>query len=349
MTVTAATTIGQRLPEGVRRFGPAWMAMPWGVMGAVVAAALVSAGPQRGWAAWPFLISVWLLGMPHGALDLKLWWQGLGTGGRRWRAAGVYLAVMAAALAVLWVWPWWTLLGFVVLTVVHFGSADARDAAWIAGGERIGGVPLWLTAAGRGGFLLALPFVWEPSGAMVPAVVAGELLHAPAPGFDPSRVRLAGAVGVGLGAALCFVGALMTWGRWQARDRDRNASGATGRCLAVHGGEMSLLALAAAALEPMLFVGVYFLGWHALRHFRRVDQLTGQPAPPFWPSLGRQHLAALPLLLPTNAVYLAVGASVIGWRDPMAWAVLLLLFFVVLTPAHHLLVERAIARAWRRS
>lgn len=307
------------------------------------------------WAAWPFVISAVVLGMPHGSLDLRLALRLRESWGRRGVLAGGYVAMSAAAFAVLWWVPLVAIVAFGLLTVVHFGAADARDAAMIAGrepGRGVGrGVAFWLTAVGRGTFVLAMPFAWDASGSMLPVQTALELLGREGVSYAEAAVRGGGAIGVGVGL-VCVVGGVggvggvvLAWeGASSGTSRSKRASD-NRRLLMTHVGELAVLGAGAAMLEPMFFVGLYFLCWHSVRHLRRAAVLSGDAAVRPARTAVRQHAWSLPLLLPTLAVYAAIGHAAIGWSDPMAWAVLLLLMFVVLTPPHHLLVERAVAVA----
>ncbi|MFW5681991.1 MAG: Brp/Blh family beta-carotene 15,15'-dioxygenase [Phycisphaeraceae bacterium] len=344
------------------RFGRVWAVLPWGMMAAAAVAAVGLAsvvGPD--WsepvAAWPFLLSAVVLGMPHGALDLRLALRVNKRWNRRAALATGYLAIAGISFALLWLLPLVAIAAFGVLTVMHFGAADARDGAMIAGHRPPRGGPLWVTAAGRGTFFLSLPFAWDPGGAMLPVEVALQLVGAEGVAYADVAVRSGGTVAAGVGLLAVVAGVVLTWQR-AARAHPAEHGNVTGsdaadsqtgdfspnneKLLTTHIGELAVLAVAASMLEPMFFVGLYFLGWHSVRHLRRAAVLSGDAAGRPVRTFVRQHLWSLPLLLPTLAVYAVIGHAWIGWADPMSWAVLLLLAFVVLTPPHHLLVERAI-------
>ena len=243
----------------------------------------------------------------------------------------------------LWWLPLVAIAAFGLLTVVHFGAADARDAAMIAGREPARGAAFWLTAVGRGTFLLSMPFAWDASGSMLPVQTALELLGREGLSYADAAVRGGGAIGVGVGLLCVVGGVVLAWERASSRTSRSKRESDNQRLLMTHAGELAVLGAGAAMLEPMFFVGLYFLCWHSVRHLRRAAVLSGDAAVrPAWTAV-RQHAWSLPLLLPTLAVYGAIGHAAIGWTDPMAWAVLLLLMFVVLTPPHHLLVEKAVA------
>lgn len=341
--VSAAGIVPRSTPGDPVRFGRSWAAIPWAVLAIAVMGSVIWPRWSGQYAAWPFLISAAVLGMPHGALDLRLAMRvRVGWSGRA-VLAGVYLAVSAAAFALLWWLPLPTIVAFGLLSVVHFGMADARDAAMIAGHAPPRGGALWMTAWGRGVFLLSLPFAWDPVGAMLPVEVALDLLGRDDVAYSESMVSRGGTLCAGLGLLAVAAGVWREKRRAAVRVSPQPKGGSWGRLLTIHGGELALLSVASALLAPMFFVGLYFLGWHALRHLRRAAVLSGdRPGKPVR-TIAHQHAWSLPLLLPTLAAYALIGHAAIGWTAPMQWAVLLLLTFVVLTPPHHLLVEQAIA------
>jgi beta-carotene 15,15'-dioxygenase len=280
--------------EEGKSFGRAWAAFPWVVVAGAAAAAGIWPDASSRWAAWPFLISAAVLGMPHGALDLRLALRvSEGWSGRAMLAAG-YLAISAAAFAVLWWLPLLAIAAFGCLTVVHFGAADARDAAMIAGETPPRGVALWVTATGRGAFLLSLPFAWDPGGAMLPVQTALDLLERDAISFSFDAVRNGGAIAAGVGLIVIAIGVGLTRRATLLRSTGKRKESHPTRLVITHVGEAGLLAAAAAVLEPMFFVGLYFLAWHSVRHLRRAALLSGEkPRRPIRTALrqiGRAHV-----------------------------------------------------------
>jgi len=322
-----------------------WIFLPWGVIASAAVLGLLAPGASWALAPWPFLVSAVLIGMPHGALDWSLW---LSPAMRRRglvATAASYLLILSASLALLLVAPGLTLGAFAIVTIVHFGLADARHAADVNGVAGPTGLSLWLIAIARGAIVLALPFVWSPRDAIEPATLALRLVDAPPVNVAPSVSRSVAMVWLAAAMAMLIGGVLLSR---PARTQTKPATAdhpATEPLLLCHLVELALLAAAAAVLSPMFYVGLYFLSWHALRHFRVVRDVAAPATPARLRDLIELHRQSLPLLVPTLLVYLALGYALIGWHAPMRWATLLLLFFAVLTPAHHWLVERALRRS----
>jgi hypothetical protein len=108
--------------------------------------------------------------------------------------------------------------------------------------------------------------------------------------------------------------------------------------------ETLVIVLAAAVLHPLFSVGLYFIAWHSWRHARRLAEfVTGARVGPLR-SLLATHRASLPLLLPTVAATVAVAWWVAPGRTVWWVAIVAIAAYVVVTPSHHVLVERMHAR-----
>jgi hypothetical protein len=117
--------------------------------------------------------------------------------------------------------------------------------------------------------------------------------------------------------------------------------------------EGAVLATAAWALPAIAYVSLYFVLWHSVRHFARVmrlESVSEQAASAVgrggWiGTVARLPLWGLPLAVPVVLALLLIGGPGLGLQTAREWATLVLLSFVVLTPAHHLLIEWAYARS----
>jgi Brp/Blh family beta-carotene 15,15'-monooxygenase len=303
--------------------------------------------PHLSWqyAAWPFLISALVLGMPHGAIDFKLLVDQWQPARRGLLVTILYLALIAAFGVLLWFLPRLTLILFGLVTVVHFGLADARDPLRMLGRAMLSGPALWATALGRGGFVLSVPFAWDPAAAWEPVTMALTLLQTPEPAAGLATIRLGGMLATGLSLALLAVGLGLTFQAEAAASAEEAGGWIDEPLLILHLSELGILAAGAAVLSPLFFIGLYFIAWHAIRHFRQAGTLTGYGVESPWPLLLKLNLWSLPFLLPTLAVYGWIGREALSKDNATGWVVLLLLFFAVLTPAHHLLIECAL---WQR-
>jgi beta-carotene 15,15'-dioxygenase len=223
-----------------------------------VAAAAVVAGvvaPGATAAAAPALfVAGFLVGLPHGAVDhLVPGWVGLTRGGPRTMVAilAAYLAAAVGAWTALTLAGPVAVLALLALSVLHFGLGDVMADPAVAPGLR--GSSAAAAVLARGGAVVVLPVARWPAqtdrvlGALDPRVPA--LLG---PG---TRAAL---LGVLLGCALVAVVDALR------RRRNRDAA------------EIAVLLALFAVVPPIAAFGVYFGGWHALRHTARL--LAADPA-----------------------------------------------------------------------
>lgn len=297
-----------------------------------LAVAGVVAGPT--WsarvAAWPWILSLVLVGLPHGAADLAVA-RRLCTGPGAVAALFVaYIGVMALAGFAFAVMPLPVLLAFVALSGWHFGAAHA-DAQSPPIEHRPGS--LALGALARGAPVLGMPLAaWPEASARVAATVAA--LAGASPTIDPATVRTIGTALVVAGIVCLAIEA------WRTR-RDPGGP-ARSRATLV---DLAVICGLEATTDPLFAIGCYFLGWHAWRQMRLLaPAVAGGPVDgpgSLATALGRIHLAALPLLVPT----LAALAAAWWWlpaanlpRSPCGLAILSLAVYVVVTPSHDLLM-----------
>ena len=289
------------------------------------------------YAAWPWVVSLVCVGLPHGAADLAVAWRRM-KGRQLAIAAGGYLAVLVLSLLAFVAAPAIVLPAFVVLSAWHFG------------------LPL-------GGLAVGVPLVVWPDltadvGREVAAIVG-----------DTSQFARLDVRGLGLAIVTVALVVLIRGVIQTARDSGWRTAVADVLDAAV-------IAFLALATDPLFSVGVFFLCWHAWREMPHVaSDITGSTATreargsvqargAFGPSLrgpprrdlyrprsrcaadqasglvrqlAKVHLAALPLLVPT---WLALAAA--WWLLPEArlehslrgLAILSLAAYVVVTPPH---------------
>jgi Brp/Blh family beta-carotene 15,15'-monooxygenase len=194
----------------------------------------------------PLLVGL-LIGLPHGAVDhlVPAW---ISAKARPLRSTvGLLLAyiVTATATVALFLWaPVPALTGFLVLTVLHFGTGDVAYQA-----ERDGQPPVRspLAVLAYGGPPVVLPVALWPG-------TVDPLLDAVAPGastaFTPAG-RL-----VALSAVL--LAALVTGLRELTIRRGDDVAA------------LGILVAAFALVPPPLAFGAYFAAWHSARHIARL-------------------------------------------------------------------------------
>lgn len=310
----------------------AFRRLPLAVMLASAAACLAW-GP--GWsvraAPWPWLASLALVGLPHGAADLAVTRRLLGRTGVLRLFVG-YTAIMLIVGAAFATWPATVLASFLALSGWHFGAAHA-DGQSPPLRRRPGG--LFLAAVARGASVIGMPLAaWPEAAAEVArslAALAGTDWVA-----DPAAIRSAGTACVAVGAASLAAEAWST----------RQDPGGPGRSLATLG-ELTVFGGLAVVADPLFSVGTYFLCWHAWRQMRLLAPVIGatpiHDARSLARALGEIHLAALPLLVPTWAALAALWWLVPAAHSTRGLAILSLAVYIVVTPSHDLL------RDWWRS
>ena len=291
----------------------------------------------------PLAVGMVVLGVAHGACD-QLVVPAAGapagasatSGWRYWLRFLVGYLGLAGAVAVLWWgWPAATVGGFLLLTVWHWGSADAPAGAQVP--------PRWwlLHSLLRGLLLFAVPaWCWPAETA---GVVNGLLAFV---GAAPAAPAVFGPVAVGLGL-LVAGGHVVLWSGYAARHR--------WALLRTELLEVVVLTVLFVALPPRLSVAVYFVFWHSLQHVLRLNgwlgfaEVRGQ-APRLLPQLAFFLRRAAPLLLLSCVALLLLGRLLAArLPDEAAWFSLALVVASIVTLPHALLVTLVMdAPQWRR-
>lgn len=302
------------------RFPLACLAVP-----AAVAAVVGPAWSER-IAPLPWIVSLVIVGLPHGATDFavsRTTWHG-------WRLASLWLAYVASMVMVaagFTAAPACSLALFTLLSAWHFGLADA-DARGVPPDGRA------VAAVAHGCLVLAAPLaVWPAATADVASRLIALTVDGPVVSPDQARA---------LGGMLGVVGILaLVWELLSARHGD---GGRVPRGL----GEIGVITAVGSLTHPLFAVGLYFLIWHAWRQMAPLARDVTGVAPRSWPELGaaivRIHAAALPLLLPAWA---AIGTAWWAWSPThslLDLAVLSIGGYLVVTPAHELLGVRRASR-----
>ena len=289
------------------------------------------------------LLGLVVLGLAHGACD-QLVLPALAPaprhpGRRMLLFVSGYLSLAAVAGFGWWYWPAGAVGAFVLLTVWHWGSADAP--------AQLGKPRVWLLhSLLRGALFFGVPAKWWPVEAQ--HSTNGLLIFAGSAPLPAAQFRT-------LTTCLWLLvvgGHLTLWGYYTWQRQGARAS--------VDMGEVGLLAVLFMVLPPLLAIGSYFVFWHSLQHALRLNRLFGYTAStghlPGWKVLGHEilffvrrsfpllvislvGLAGLYLLLPTRQ---RVGED--------AWLSVALVAAAVLTLPHALLVSVVLDAAnWRRA
>ena len=257
-----------RLARFVSRAG--WIAC-LGTIALSLAAPGVARLPAVQWLPW--LIGLFVLGIPHGAFDHKVG-EALGRveGDRSARVAGVgfYAAYLAAAVGVIGLWmvsPLAASAGFLAVAAAHFGQGDVYWSREFGLAERSGSVGYRASLLlARSTLPIALPLLAFPG----EFAGAADLLASRLFGRASWAVPL-WAIGVGLGVVAAVVLVQIGWAALLAWGGDQT----TRRAAACDVVETLLLAVTFAVAPPVLALGVYFNAWHSLRHVGRLMMIAG--------------------------------------------------------------------------
>lgn len=211
----------------------------------------------------PLLVSVLVLGLPHGAVDHLVLPRARDEPVTRRSLAtiGLLYLVIGGAYAAIWVLaPAVAFVLFILLTLFHWGQGDVYALIELTGVDYLEGPGSRVLALlVRGGLPMLVPLVAFPEQyAFVAGTLVGLFDPAATAALEPvfqSRVRLA--VGIGFGLIV-----VATLGRGLVR------TGPTKPWLIDAGETIGLVALF-ALVPPVLAIGLYFCFWHSIRHILR--------------------------------------------------------------------------------
>jgi Brp/Blh family beta-carotene 15,15'-monooxygenase len=303
-------------------------------------AELWAPGLSDSYAGWPLVISLFFVGMPHGAVDLAINTQLRGKRDanilKQLTAFQGYVVTLVASTILFLTHPPAALLVFVILSCLHFGLADARDLELRSRAPTPSSVIL-ISALSRGTLVIALPFFFSTNASLdvfrdvvrIAGGTTGEL--------QPATVTATAALACGCAALLHLVvtSFRLFHGEWTTAIFEVVETG--------------VITCAFALLNPLFAMGLFVLAWHSWRHMRSVTAFLDE-------RLGRRsctrlltavldvHRYALPLLIPTTVVYIFIAAWCLDTWTSTSLAAVTIAVFVVVTLPHHFLVERLVSR-----
>ncbi|WP_277554419.1 Brp/Blh family beta-carotene 15,15'-dioxygenase [Halobaculum limi] len=217
----------------------------------------------------PFLVSVVVFGLPHGAVDHLV--------PARLSAVGLVrsVGVVVAVYGVLGVGYglWWMLapvsafVFFILLTWAHWGQGDVYALLVLADADHLRTrAERVLTLVVRGGLPMLVPLVGHPDEYRRVAAALVGLFATDATALDPFFTPTArAAVAVGFGAVTL---ASLALGARHVRSDDADRHPWLVDC-----GETLGLWAYFLIVPPILAIGVYFCLWHATRHIARLELL----------------------------------------------------------------------------
>ena len=276
-----------------------------------------------------------LLGLPHGAVDLHvLAGFARGRGARPGRVALAGLAYLGLAFAVLALWaafPALALTAFIALTAYHWGSGDAAFDRLFAATDTAARRHSLTELPLRGLLPMAVPAVAFPAEYAAAVQAFGTVLGENwAPGAE--ALRLAAILALAAAAvvrAAGFAGA--------------SASSGRPRIATPEVPELALLVCLFATVPPFPAIGFYFLFWHSLRHMLRLAGQVRESAGAAPPSPARRlrsvFTKSLPLsvaaLLLAVLIALLLGTTAGGLREQLT---VYLIFIACVTFPHVVVV-----------
>ncbi|RKD97162.1 Brp/Blh family beta-carotene 15,15'-dioxygenase [Halopiger aswanensis] len=257
----------------------------------------------------PLAASVVVLGLPHGAVDHLVLPRSRGqsvTPRALALVGGCYLAIGGAYAALWFVAPAVSFALFILLTLVHWGQGDVYALCELTGVSYLE-TPArkGLALVVRGGLPMLVPLVAFPDQY---GFVAGSLVSL----FDPGaaaalegafRPAVRHAIGVGFGT---LVVATLALGYRRTDDLEPWLLDAS---------ETLGLAAFFDVVPPILAIGLYFTGWHSVRHILRtllVDDaaVAALANGDVRGAIGRFARDAAPLTAGALAVFAALAVAV---------------------------------------
>lgn len=303
--------VSLRLPGPVRATVERAVLWPaWALLALAAVPFLAGVGIPRWLQYAPFVASLLVFGLPHGAAEhVALARVGLARDRPLLAAVAVYLPLMAVYAVAWWLAPALSFAFFILLTWVHWGQGDVYAMlAFTEGGHLCTRAQRVLALVVRGGLPMLVPLVGHPERYQFVAERTVGLFDAGAaaalsPAFT-TGARLAVAMGFG---AVTVLALALGFAR-------RDGSGSW----RVDAAETGLLWAFFLVVPPVLAVGLYFCLWHSVRHIARLVVLDGGAreslaAGRVWPGVRRFAVDAAPLtagaLVVFAALYALVGAS----------------------------------------
>jgi beta-carotene 15,15'-dioxygenase len=279
--------------------------------------------------AWLLISSALFFGLPHGAYDFWLLSDRanrLNSQTKTFIKLLFYYLITVVLIAVIWfLLPGFALIGFLSLTVWHFGSGDA---VW----ENEGKLELIINSLGRGLLLMFAPLTFFPKES---GLVLSKLVSVESIGIVDFLLRASPYLficGIVLTAMNCLL--------FKARNTKLFSQKNLFTLL-----ETTFLTLFFYLTTPLLALTIYLIGVHSWRHLLRLDVYESNAKPNLNRGLGyiisRFHVRALPI-----TVVSIFGIALIFWfwqmriSDLADYTSAYLILLSALTVPHAILITR---------
>ena len=318
-------------PIDETRLLPVLTVVPWLSMGLLLVGWLLFPATLTGVMYLPLLLSVVLLGLPHGALDhlvpTRLGWPWA----QRLRPVLLYnLAYAALSALLLLAWPTLPVLAFwvfLVVSLLHWGQGDLHFLEASLGRARAGWWSAPLTVIARGSLPILVPLLVFPDWFQRLLTGAASVFGADAP-----KTLLPGLWSTWLTALLILALTAYLLDTFSSSPR-----------ALLELGEAGLLLLLFTTVPPPLAIGSYFTLWHSWRHLGRLRALF-DPIGVAGSAVGTMRIEQFALLfVPITLLALLLLGGLYAWAAPRIhdlerFAALYLALIAALTGPHALLV-----------
>ena len=287
----------------------------------------------------PWLFGLVFVGMPHGAADLAVL-RSKKKGQKAWEAFLWYVVSMIGVFMVFIFTPAMSLVGFIALSLWHFGSAENSKPT----GSYIFYEHLLLSFA-KGGIVIGMPLAAWPAATLS---VATELITL----IEPARTLFGLPVLThpiyseshiaSMGLALLAI-AFLSWFLiliFLARYSKTHGTKELVKICSVFF-SYCLIGILELITSPLFGIGIYFLAFHSWKQMPALAKHFTPPDVEIHPlrQVVSVHRAAIPLLLPTWILLGVTWWSLSTATDFRDLALLSLLVYLVVTPAHEVLCE----------
>lgn len=287
----------------------------------------------------PWIIGLFFIGMPHGAADLAVL-QSKKSGWRLVNTFFCYIISMIGVFIAFILTPEISLVGFLILSLWHFGSSENPKSA-----EYGFSYQHLLMSFAKGGIVIGTPLAFWPtatSGVATELITlvepARSLLGMPLlahPIYQASHIATTGMTLLAI--ALSCWSFIFFHCAWNTKTLGIQKMLETCGVFIAY----SLVGILEIISSPLFGIGIYFLAFHSWKQMPLISKFLASSGAKMHPV--RQvlivHKAAMPLLVPTWI--LLAGAW--WWLSDNAnfrdLALLSLLVYLIVTPAHEVLCE----------
>ena len=287
----------------------------------------------------PWIVGLFFIGMPHGAADLAV----LQSKKRGWRLFNTffwYIVSMIGVFIAFILTPMISLVGFLILSLWHFGSSEnPKFAEFGISYEHL------LMSFAKGGLVIGTPLAFWPtatSGVATELIMLVEPARSPLgmpllshPIYQASHIATTGMTLLAI--ALCCWCFIFFHCAWNTKTLGMQKTLENCGVFITY----ALVGILEIISSPLFGIGIYFLAFHSWKQMPSISKHLVTPGAQIHPV--RQalivHKAAMPLLVPT---WIFLGGAWWWLSDTANFrdlALLSLLVYLIVTPAHEVLCE----------